>query len=234
MSFQVCQHRNPIGIVHCNICSNKKKNNFNHNKYKSEANIPHKYKSEANVPQEYKNQNSFTNQFTKFSGYINPNNTKPFYPNIIKRSRIGIGRDDTKRANYENDLFMKRSLENFQFMQNNNKQNIWTNPISDGSFPKTHIHNPFMESIHKGVGTRQIRKINDYGSNNDLHLKRSLIQPDYRMGNRFMEYKPSDTRNSNKNIGNQYANKYQQQSNELFGNRVITSELPVNTLNNYL
>lgn len=209
MSFQVCQHRNSIklahsGLVHCDICPNEKKNNFNKG-------------------------GSFTNQFTKFSGYINPNNS-----NAIKRSRIGIGRDDTKRANYENDLFMKRSLENLQFMQNNNKQNIWTNPISDGSFPKTHIHNPFMESIHKGVGTRQIRKISDSRSNNDLHLKRSLIQPDYRFGNRFMEYKPSDTRNSNKNIGNQYANKYQQQSNELFGNRVITSELPVNTLNNYL
>jgi len=42
-----------------------------------------------------------------------------------------------------------------------------------------------------------------------------------------MEYKPKNTRReSSRNIGNQYANQYQNQNKQLFGNQIITNQLP--------
>ena len=51
----------------------------------------------------------------------------------------------------------------------------------------------------------------------DLHLKRSMLQPDLRQGNRFYEIKPENTRRENhRGIGNENARKFQNQTEEMY------------------
>ena len=63
------------------------------------------------------------------------------------------------------------------------------------------------------MNTRKTKKTNEC----DLHLKRSMLQPDFRHGNRFYEIKPTNTRRENyKGIGNDNARKFQDQTEEMY------------------
>ena len=142
------------------------------------------------------------------SNYINPNN-------IIKKYPKTVNNDSINRKDNNINLFMQRSLDTFNFIENNNSKNIWKNPIHNNSFTNNLFKTNEVENSYLGISTRRKKKLEETELNSDLHLKRSMLQPDFRTGNRFFEYKPTNTRRDNyKDIGNQNAIKFQISKNQ--------------------
>jgi len=165
------------------------------------------------------------NQLLQSKEYLNPNNTNTLYPNVInewKNENINIAENNCREQNNRTKMgninsFMERSLQTINFIDNNNSKNIWSNPISNNSFPNFHLSDGNTldndETTYLGISTRNTRKLDDH----DLHLKRSMLQPDFRQGNRFYEIKPTNTRRENyRGIGNENARKFQTQTEEMF------------------
>jgi len=148
--------------------------------------------------------------------YVDPGFSIKTYPTTSNR-------DMTNSISFRNrhdgniNSFMQRSLDTFGFIENNNSKNIWKNPIVNSSFPKAHLSENEIESNYLGVNTRGNRKLGNTELNSDFHLKRSMLQPDFRTGNRFFEYKPTNSRrDSHKDIGNQNVRKFQNQTEQLY------------------
>lgn len=119
--------------------------------------------------------------------YIDPNKINHTYPKT-KNSFV--------EKEYSNsNLFMKRNMQNIEFI--NDRQ--------------TKKHN------HIGMNTRGKRKLDNTDFNQDLYLRRSMQQSDFRHGNRFYEVKPKNTRRDNyREIGNLNARKIQEQTKEIY------------------
>jgi hypothetical protein len=112
---------------------------------------------------------------------------------------------------------MNRSLDTINFMKNN-AQNMWSNPIINNSFIQSQGGN--LENSTYGITTRGNRKL-DYKE--DLHLRRSMLQPDFRQGNRFYEFKPENTRReSYRDAGNKSAQEFQNQTQQMFNDMNYT------------
>ena len=188
-----------------------KNNNFNNGSKKEN-------KSNFNI----RDINDFCeNQILQSNEYLNPNNTHNVYPTVINEninSKENNCREQNNRTKMGNvNSFMERSLQTVNFIDNNNSKNIWSNPISNNSFQNFHINDGNTidndEATYLGISTRNTRKMDD----GDLHLKRSMLQPDFRQGNRFYEIKPANTRRENyRGIGNENARKFQTQTEEMF------------------
>ena len=72
-----------------------------------------------------------------------------------------------------------------------------------------------------GISTRNVRKVDNF----DTHLSRSMLQPDFRQGNRFFEMKPENTRRENyRGIDNENVRKFQNQSQEFYKNELRYKE----------
>ena len=164
------------------------------------------------------------NKLVTSNEYLNPNNIQKVYPNVTnewKNEKINSSENNCREKNNRTKMgntnsFMERSLQSVNFIDNNNSKNIWSNPISN-SFPNFNINDcntlDSDESTYLGINTRNSRKMDDC----DLHLKRSMLQPDLRQGNRFYEIKPENTRRENhRGIGNENARKFQNQTEEMY------------------
>jgi hypothetical protein len=175
--------------------------------------------------------NFFDDRISQLSNYVNPDSSNKQYSklqNSTTSSSYNTQMPDTSKELFGRELnnrsketnvnsFMKRSLDTVGFMETNNSKNIWSNPIVNSSFPTTHISENDIESNYLGVTTRGHRKLDDNNFNGDLHLRRSMLQPDLRQGNRFFELKPASTRRESfRNVGNESAIKFQNQTEELY------------------
>jgi hypothetical protein len=173
----------------------------------------------------------FDDRISKLSNYVNPDSSNKKYSkleNSITGSSYNTSINDTSKEIFGRELnnrsketnvnsFMKRSLDTVGFMETNNSKKIWSNPIVNSSFPTTHISENDIENNYLGVTTRGHRKLDDTNFNGDLHLRRSMLQPDLRQGNRFFEFKPTSTRRESfRNVGNESAIKFQNQTEELY------------------
>ena len=148
--------------------------------------------------------------------YINPNDINKKYPSMSENYKT---KDNEKNIN----SFMKRSLDTINFIQRNNNSNIWANPIANSSFPSVHISNKEIENTYLGISTRGSRKLDNTDFNNDLHLRRSMLQPDFRHGNRFYENKPTNTRReSYRRLGNENVRKFQDQTEKMYKEMTYT------------
>ena len=138
------------------------------------------------------------NNFINISNeYIDPNSSVKKYPTV----------DDNKRNNVNS--FMERSLQTFGFINDNNSKQSWFQEDI------THVDNNI------GLTTRNSRKLEN--TDNNLHLQRSMLQPDFRHGNRFYEFKPVDTRRENfRGIGNENIRKFQNQTGELYQDMTLS------------
>lgn len=202
----ICQHWIPVSKK-CYICEREKKR------------LSHFQNETIKL-----NENNFFGEKSQFHNYINPNTTNKTYPktendNIHNARREISGRDfnnRTKDMNNNNiNSFMRRSLETVGFIENNNK-NIWQTSLINNSFPNIPISN-VNENSHLGISTRGTRKLDSTDFNNNLHLRRSMLQPDFRQGNRFYEDKPFNTRrDSYRDVGNQNAKKFQDQTKQMY------------------
>ena len=156
--------------------------------------------------------NFFEQNIIQSKQYISPN-INPVYPSVInewkpENSLINlqgstsncIEQNNRKNITREN-LFMERSVQSIPFI--NNSKNIQSHQISDS----------FQNDTNLGINTRSLRKMDDC----DLHLKRSMMQPDIRHGNRFYEIKPTNTRRDNyRGIGNENVMKFQNQTEKMY------------------
>ena len=165
------------------------------------------------------------NQINESKEYLNPNNMNISYPNVTnewKNENVNNADNNCREQNNRTKMgninsFMERSLQNVNFIDSNNSKNIWSNPIANNSFPNfytTDCNSIDNDDInYLGMNTRKTKKTNEC----DLHLKRSMLQPDFRHGNRFYEIKPTNTRRENyKGIGNDNARKFQDQTEEMY------------------
>lgn len=119
--------------------------------------------------------------------YVHLENTQQ-YPSVQNEQYT---REKNNRTSYTNNSFIHRSMDIFSN----------TNTIS-------------YNSSSFGISTRGNRKIGEIDDKNHLH--RSFVQPDTRCGNRFFEHKPTMTRNNHtRDIGNQQASQFQQQTQEI-------------------
>lgn len=207
---KVCQHWNSI-TDECYSCEREKKrlNHFQHETIKL-------------------NENNLFNDTNTMKDYTNPYNINKNYPQTVNNNRTNIeakneisGRENNNRTNDmingNINSFMKRSLETLDFIENNNNQNLWHNPIINNSFPNFYFSNDDNHNTTMGISTRGGRKLDDTNFNNNLHLQRSMLQPDFRQGNRFYEDKPSNTRrDSYRGIGNQNVLKFQDQTKKMY------------------
>ena len=210
-SQNVCQHW--ISVTDkCYICEREKKrlNHFHNETIKVNEN------------------NFFGDRIMKLKDYVDPNSVNNTYPRTVNeggntfeaKSEIS-GREYNNRTKDMNNgninSFMKRSLETVGFIEQNNNKNLWHNSIANNSFPNLHMSSSEAENTHLGISTRGHRKLDGTDFNNNLHLRRSMLQPDFRQGNRFYEDKPSNTRrNSYRGLGNQNAQKFQDQTKQMY------------------
>ena len=211
----VCVHWIPL-TNDCYICNkeNERKKHFHNSNFKI---------SDSN--------NFFDDQISQLNNYINPDSSNKQYSKLENSTNSSFyntssndtskeisGREINNRSKETNvNSFMKRSLDNLGFIETNNSKNIWYNNIANSSFPNTHISENNIESNYLGITTRGSRKLDDTNFNGDLHLRRSMIQPDIREGNRFFEFKPTNTRRESfRNIGNESAIKFQNQNEEMY------------------
>lgn len=177
------------------------------------------------------NNNFFDDRISQLTDYVNPNNINKKYPITVNDfgnkstnvAKIEIsGREQNNRTkDYMNNnninSFMQRSLDTVNFIEQNNNKNIWYNPISNNSFPTVHISDKDIDNTGLGISTRGRRKLDNTDFNSDLHLRRSMLQPDFRQGNRFYEDKPTNTRRETfRDMGNQNARKFQSQTEQLY------------------
>lgn len=196
---KTCKHWVPINIE-CYICTKQKQqtNSFNHNL------------------NNYVNPENINNRFSNINNGRNFDNKFKSQSDIASRDINNRERDSDGNING----FMKRSLETLGFIEENNNKNIWYNPISNTSIPTNKsfkMENLNILNKNCGINTRNNRKLDSYEDNSDLHLKRSLLQPDFREGNRFYEYKPTNTRrDSFRDINNQNARDFQCQSEKFY------------------
>ena len=225
-SKQVCKHWIPLN-ENCYVCKREKEREklFNNSNVNGNINTTPSNGTNNQFGGEIKtNPNFFNDQILQTSDYMNPENSQKKYPTTSNRDSNNANnannasslRKDDKNGKVNS--FMQRSLDTFGFIENNNSKNIWSNPIANNSFPSAHIsNNESNESNYLGVSTRGNRKLGNTESNTDFHLKRSMLQPDFRSGNRFFEYKPTNTRrDSYKDLGNENARKFQNQTEQLF------------------
>lgn len=129
------------------------------------------------------------------TNYINPNHINTTYPtlNILGREQ----NNQTHNLHNQNiTSFMKRSLENADFIKYQNDQcnNTYDDNIQYNS----------NNYIHTGIQTRGNKKTQFSEINNNIHLSRSIVQPDFRQGNRFYEDKPFNSRKDNFREINRY------------------------------
>ena len=154
--------------------------------------------------------------------YINPNISNIKYATTNNREDTKFNcREQNNRTNNSvidnKNSFMNRSLESVKFIEENNNKNIWYNPIVNSSCPKFNIVNNKFENTHVGINTRGNRKLN---VNDNLHLNRSMMLPDFRHGNRFFEFKPENSRRETyRDIGNKNVIKFQNQTQRMFQNQ---------------
>lgn len=147
--------------------------------------------------------------------YINPNIHNIKYAKTNNRDDIKFNFKENKRSNINS--FMDRSLDTVNFIKENNNKNIWFNPIVNTTCPKFNIINNKIENNNIGIDTRGNRKLN---VNDNLHLNRSMMLPDFRHGNRFFEFKPQNSRRETyRDIGNKNAIKFQNQTQQMFQNQ---------------
>ena len=200
----------------CYICNREKERNKNfHN-----SNIKI---SDSN--------NFFDDRISQLSNYVNPDSSNKQYSKLENSMNNSLydkatndnskeisGRELNNRSKETNvNSFMKRSLDTVGFIETNNSKNIWYNPIANSSFSNTHLSENDIESNYLGITTRGSRKLDDTNFNGDLHLRRSMLQPDLRQGNRFFEFKPTSTRRESfRNVGNESAIKFQNQNEEMY------------------
>lgn len=178
-----------------------------------------------------------------FQGYVNPNSDnrdfpKPinsvgggrYHPSTDPRRAVASGRDATHRSSYRSEhdgnsmgLFMARSIDESNFISTQKSNEMWGNPLIKRNFPteQKKIENPepinSSSSSHAGINSRASRKIDSAGTNEDLFLRRSMIQPDMRHGNRFFEIMPdSDRRESYRQSDNMRNAQFQQDTATLY------------------
>ncbi len=150
--------------------------------------------------------------------YINPNIRNIKYAKTNNRGDTKINFKENKRSNINS--FMDRSLATVNFIKENNNKNIWFNPIVNTTCPKFNIINNKFENNNIGINTRGSRKLN---VNDNLHLNRSMMLPDFRHGNRFFEFKPQNSRRETyRDIGNKNVIKFQNQTQQMFQNQDYT------------
>jgi len=167
--------------------------------------------------------NFFGNRIIDPKDYVNPNDIKKKYPSTSNRNSTSdakveySGRSQNNRSKNNVNSFMQRSLDTVGFIEQNNNKNIWSNPIANNSFPAVHISENEIENTYLGISTRGNRKLDNTDFNSDLHLRRSMLQPDFRQGNRFYEDKPTNTRrDSYRGLGNESARKFQNQTEIMY------------------
>jgi len=170
--------------------------------------------------------NFFGDRIINPKDYVNPDNIDKKYPSTSNRDSQNLsseakaelsGREQNNRSKNNINSFMRRSLDTVGFIERNNNSNIWSNPIANSSFPTVHIANNEIENTYLGISTRGSRKLDNTDFNSDLHLRRSMLQPDFRQGNRFYEDKPTNTRReSYRNLGNENARKFQNQTEKMY------------------
>ena len=216
---KMCQHWVPV-TDNCYICEREKKrqNHFHNETIKLQDN------------------NFFEDRITQLKDYVNPNDVHKTYPmtinenmenknlgnestNIEKTEISGRGQNNRTKDSINGNInsFMKRSLDTIGFIEHNNNKNIWCNPISNNSFPNVHISDNDIDNIYLGISTRDRRKLDNTDFNSNLHLRRSMLQPDFRQGNRFYEEKPTNTRRESfRDLGNQNAQKFQTQTEQMY------------------
>jgi hypothetical protein len=150
--------------------------------------------------------------------YIDPNNLNLNYPQTQNREDTKFNcREQNNRSLNNVNSFMNRSLDTVKFIEKNNNKNIWFNPIVNTTCPKFNIVNNNFENINLGINTRGNRKLN---MNDNLHLNRSMMMPDFRQGNRFFEFKPENSRReTHRDIGNKNVMKFQNQTQQMFQNQ---------------
>ncbi len=123
-------------------------------------------------------------------------------------------RNKTHRATYKKEpmgAFMNRSLETVDILSQQNPKS-WSHN-SWGQFRGNSQQQGSLMDYHQGVNTRGNHRTENMRKQQDLFLQRSLVQPDIRVGNRFFEEKPSDTRRARfSTISNQRSQTRQQQS----------------------
>ena len=173
--------------------------------------------------------NFFGGRIVNPTDYVNPDDKNKKYPSTANRDNFNdvsltreaktdyTGRGENNRTKNNINSFMSRSLDTVGFIENNNNKNIWSNPIANNSFPTVHISDNEIENTYLGISTRDNRKLDNTDFNSDLHLRRSMLQPDFRQGNRFYEDKPTNTRRDNyRRIGNENARKFQNQTETIY------------------
>lgn len=207
-----CNHNISIGTKCWGCVYQNNSHDFKDTNIKSNPivnkNIPN-YK-ENNLKNNSKDVGNFFEQnIIQSKQYISPN-TNPIYPSVINGWKPENSLTDISRSTYNcieqknitrENLFRERLVQSIPFI--NNSKNIQSHQISDS----------FQNDTYLGINTRSLRKIDDC----DLHLKRSMIQPDIRHGNRFYEIKPTNTRRDNyRGIGNENVMKFQNQTEKIY------------------
>ena len=207
--IKTCQHNLPLNQngTSCRLCIYNTK--CIHNMIENECNIC-KFKPRREVFSNNNikiiNSNNFFNDKSQLGNYVNPDTTNKQYSKINNVDPKEIsGREINNRSKETNvNSFMKRSLYTVGFIETNNSKNMFLTSKND-------------ENSYLGITTRGNRKLDDTNFNGDLHLRRSMLQPDFRQGNRFFEFKPTSTRReSYRNDGNESALKFQNQTEEMY------------------
>lgn len=214
LSNSTCPHWVPIAND-CYVCQRDKERRENF----------------YNQPTNSQKNCAFSNDVSTFQDYVNPDNINKSYPktmndgNQTQKEIFGKKLNNRTLNSRTANTFINRSMDTVNFINNNNNQNIWQNPIANTSFPNS-FPNSFLNKntsendtydSHMGITTRGKRKLDGSNVNDNLHLRRSLLQPDFRQGNRFYEDKPSNTRReSYRNMGNQNVRKFQSQTETMY------------------
>jgi hypothetical protein len=151
-----------------------------------------------------------------------------FHPTTDPRRSMRTGRESTHRSQYtqrtgESDMgvFMDRSIDDSKFLAEQNKGQLWGNPLIKRNFPSPMDTKmvPTPTDSHGGVSSRASRKVDSAGRNEDMFLRRSMVQPDMRHGNRFYEIMPdTDRRASYRQSDNVRSTQFQQQSAQMHSN----------------
>lgn len=153
--------------------------------------------------------------------YPQPVDTNPFpHGPPDPRRFMQNSRDQPLRSQGGDDntgVFMKRSLAMAEVLPPSGYQGYWgqvTNPVVRQNQP---VPDPYQAPMSGISSRRPERKVNKAGQNEDLFLRRSVIQPDMRYGNRFYEMKPEESRTgSHRSDINTRTNTWQQDSVPLY------------------
>lgn len=205
---------------------------LSYNPYSLQSNLAYRTKSDSNSNS---NSNFMTSSMTpSMTGYVSPGESKqdfpqpvntvgggPYHPPTDPRRSSMSSREQPHRAQYGMSnvgVFMERSLEQSNFVQHQNKNQMWGNPILQQNFPSP-LEEKFEHSEpipYMGISSRSSKKI-DSKNNEDFFINRSLIQPDMRRGNRFYEIMPSSGRKEPlRNSDNGRVDQFQQQQASMF------------------